>query len=157
MVIARPINGSAIRVPSATTAALATTPSETNESMRRVVPISNECGTVEASPPTQPDSRSDLVCDEPDDACGCEHPEVTQGLRVDESLDGFVQGNERADQDRCDDSESGPALAARGAEIEGDAKRNRREAVAVVVDQVGKERHASRGDEDQRLDRGGGR
>ncbi len=121
----------------------------------RVVPISDQGGAVKALSPAQPDSRGDLVPDESDDTRSSEHPQVTQVLRVDKSLNGFVQGYERADQDRGDDSEPGPTLAARRAEVERNAERNRREAVAVVVDQVGEECHASRSDEDERLDRGG--
>src|SRR5579862_3208794 len=79
----------------------------------RVVPIGDQGGTVKAFPAAQPDSRGDLVSDEPDDARGREHPKVTQVLRVEESLDRLVEGHERADQDRGDDSEPGPTLAAR--------------------------------------------
>ena len=64
-VIARPIKGSAIVAPSATTAALAT--AERDERVdARVVSISDQAG-CQAFPSAQADSRGDLVSDESDD------------------------------------------------------------------------------------------
>ena len=67
----------------------------------------------------------DLVADEPNHACGREHPEVRQVLRMDEALDGFVMGNASGDEDREHDEESGDLLGADAAQIEGDGQRHR--------------------------------
>ena len=81
--------------------------------------------------------------------------EVLGLVRVQQAVDRLVAGDAGADEDREHDGEAGPALGARAAQGEGDRERDRGGGVAEVVDEVGEQRDAARGDEDDELgDRG---
>ena len=79
-VIARPMIGSAIGAPSATTTALATTPSETNPSIARVVAVRDQ-RRADASrrPAAEPHLGGELVADEADHARSGERPRGARG------------------------------------------------------------------------------
>ena len=79
--IARPMIGSAICAPSPTTAALATTPSETKPSMRAWLPSAISAALASRRPAAQAHLRRELVADEADDAGRRERPEMRQVLR----------------------------------------------------------------------------
>ena len=96
-----------------------------------------------------------LVPEESDCARRRKHPKVSEVLRVEEALDGFVQGNAGGDEDREDDREARELLAPEAAEEERDSERHGRERVAEVVDQVSEKRDRVRSEEDRELsDRG---
>ena len=84
--ITRPMTGSPRWKPSATTIALATTPSETKPSIAGVVSVGDERGARESLAGAEPHLGGDLVADEADHAGRGEHPQVRQLLRVDEAL-----------------------------------------------------------------------
>lgn len=80
-----------------------------------------------------------------------------QILRMEEALDGLVEGCAGRDEDRQDDDEAGDLLGAEALEEEGDAEGNRGQRIAEVVDEVGEERNRAREDEDGELCEGGRR
>ena len=116
-----------------------------------VIPVGDERGTVEPAPGPQPHARRELVADEADQAGRGQHPQMGEVLRVQEPLDRLVQGDAGGDEDRRDDGEPGELLAARAAQEERDAERDRGERVAEVVDQVREQRDRAGGGEDDRL------
>ncbi len=71
--------------------------------------------------------------------------------RVDETFDRLHERDQGADEDRQHDAETGKSLAAHAAEEESEAKRDRRQRVTEVVDQVGEQRDAERARVDERL------
>ena len=139
--IARPIRGSAILTPSATTAADATTPSETKPSTRRVMTVGDEGRTVQSVSGPKPHACREFVAEEPDHAGNRERAEVVEAVRVNQALDRFEGRDRCRHEDRQHHCVSGPLLAAFASGEERDAQRDRRERVAAVVDQVGEERH----------------
>ena len=74
---------------------------------------------------------------------------------VEEPLDCFVAGDAGGDEDCRDDGQPGELFAAVRTEQERDPKGHGGERVADVVDQVGEQRDAAGGDEDDRLKGGG--
>ena len=77
-VITRPMIGSPIGAPRATTTALAITPSETKPSTRAWLPSAIECRAVEAAAAAEPHPGGELVAEEADHSGGREYPEVGQ-------------------------------------------------------------------------------
>ena len=120
-----------------------------------MVSVRDECGALEAAAAAEADLRGDLVADEADRAgCG-EHPEVREGVRVDQPLDRLGERDAGRGKDGKHDGEAGALLAASRAEKECDSERDSGEGVAEVVDQVGEECHRSGEREDRRLKTGG--
>jgi hypothetical protein len=76
----------------------------------------------------------DLVADEAEHARGRKQPEVRQTARVDEAIDRLTERDQRADEDREHDRNSGPAFAASTSQVEGDPQRDRCQRVSEVVD-----------------------
>src|SRR5579884_1054304 len=76
---------------------------------------------------------------------------MRERARMDEPLDRLHERNDRADEDRQDDTEAGEPFAALAAEEERQPERNSGERVAEVMDQVGEQRDAERARVDERL------
>lgn len=120
-----------------------------------MVAVGDQCGAVESLAGSQADLGGDLVADEADSPGGGQDAEVIEGLRVDQAIDRRRRRDAGADEDRGDDEVAGALLSHERAHDERDPHRDRGECVADVVDQVGQQRHAARGDEDDALqDRG---
>ena len=117
--------------------------------------VGDERRAIESPSGAAADEGGDPVAGEAERACERERREMVDGLRVDEAGDRLVAGDAGADEDRGDDGEPGEALAARAAQGEGDAERDRGGGVTGVVDEVGEQRDGPGRDEDRSL-RGGG-
>ena len=94
------------------------------------------------------------IAGEPDRARRRERAEPLDLRRLDQPVDRLEAGDAGGGEDGEHDREPRPALGAGAAEGEGDTERDRRRGVAHVVDQVGEQRHAARGEEDDGLERG---
>src|SRR6266852_1860905 len=92
---------------------------------------------IETPAGTRADLSGDLVPEESDDACSREPPQVRERVRVDEAQDRLDQRDDGAHEDRQDHSDPRPTLAAGAAEEERKTKRNRRQGIAEVVDEIG--------------------
>ena len=120
-----------------------------------MVAVRDERRAVQTAAGAQPHLRSELVARIADDAGGCHPAEVRELLRVDQALDRCVERDASAHEDGEDDEVAGDLLGPRAAHEERDAERHRGQRVAGVVDEVGEQRDAAAGDEDDRLqDRG---
>ncbi len=126
----------------------------------RVVAVGDQRRAVDLATHADAEGRHGLVAEEADHA-GCRHGGgQADGLRMDQALDRFVAGHERAEQDHGDDGHAGEVLDApetvgelvagfATGEQEGDPQRYRRGRIADVVDRVGEQRHAA-GNHDHR-------
>ncbi len=154
-VIARPIKGSARSKPIATTAAEATTPSDTYPSTRAWCPSAMQCRAVEPPAGTQANTGREFVAGEPDEACERECSEVVELAGIDQAIDRLVGGDARGDEDRRDHGISRPTFASLAAKDEGDAERDRGQCVADVVDEVREQCDGVGHDEHESLERSG--
>src|SRR5215212_2938909 len=76
-----------------------------------VAPVSDECGTFEASPGLRANLGCDLVADETDDP-GCRKPpQVRQVSRMEETLDRLYESNACAGEDCQHHEEASEAFA----------------------------------------------
>lgn len=80
-VMSRPMIGSPAGAPSATTIALATTPSETGPSTRAWLPSAISAGLDRRLPAQQANLRGQLVADEADEPRTRQHPQMRPTLR----------------------------------------------------------------------------
>jgi hypothetical protein len=76
---------------------------------------------------------------------------VRQILWVNQTLDRLVQRDARRDEDREHDREPGQLLAPKRTQKEGDPQRHRRQRIAEVMNQIGKERDRAGEHEDHDL------
>jgi hypothetical protein len=110
---------------------------EADEAVYACMPaVGDKSGAAQPSPGTKAYLCSDLVSAEPDDAGKCEQPELRQRPWVDEPLDGLTERDKSADEDCEHDSQPTQTFAACAPQVKGDSKRNRRQSVAEVVDQI---------------------
>ena len=155
--IARPMIGSATGAPSATHAALRTTPIETMASERACSPSAISAGLSRRRPPPSrtraaialpaaPATPARASASRWSGASGWTMPVDREGARDD-----------RAREDRQHDEIPGGALGAGGTQQERRAERHGGERVAGVVDEVGEQRDAAGGEIDRGLGGGGRR
>ena len=149
--MASPISGSAICRPSATATARRHDGEADEPVGAGVIAVGDERGALEPAPRAQADHRRDLVPHEADGPGDAERQQVVDVLRVEQAVDGLEGGDARAEEDRRDDEVARALLRADRAQQERGTERDRRRRVADVVDQVGEQRHAAGGDEDERL------
>ena len=121
----------------------------------RVVAVGDESRAREAPAGAKPDPGGELVPCEPDHPGSGESPEMRQILRLDEPLDGLVEGDAGRSEDREDDGETGDLLRTEAAQEERDSERHRGQSVAEVVHEVCEERDGARQREDPELRDGG--
>jgi hypothetical protein len=77
-----------------------------------VVSVGDQSRALQPAARAEPNLCGDFVAEEPDHSGGREQPEVRQGARMNEAFDGLAERDERADEDRKHDSETGEAFAA---------------------------------------------
>ena len=116
-----------------------------------MIAIGDERRTRQPFACPQPHLRGQLIADETDDPGSCEHPQMRQLLRVNQTLDRLVQRDTRGDEDREHDREPGELLAAEAAQEEGDPERYRRQRITEVVDQVREQGNRTGEDKDHNL------
>ena len=143
-VIARPMIGSASGAPSATTMALATTPSETKPSVRACLPSATSAGLASRRPARSRTCAASSLPTKPIAPAAASAQRWLRLLRVDEAQHRLVERDAGRDEDRQHDGEAREPLAADAAQEEGDAERDGGQRVAEVVDQIGEQRDASR-------------
>ena len=89
-----------------------------------MVPVRDQRRAVESPACSRPDLGCELVAGEADHAGRCQPPEVRERVRVDEPEDRLDERHDRADEDRPDDGDPGPPLAASAAQEEGHPERD---------------------------------
>ena len=152
-VIAMPTSGSARSSPSCDEYGAEHDAERDERVDARVVTVRDERRAVQTTAGAQPHLRSHLVARDSRRAGGCYPAEVRELLRVDQALDRCVERDASAHEDREDDEVAGDLLGPRAAHEERDAERHCGQRVAGVVDEVGEQRDAAAGDEDDRLER----
>jgi hypothetical protein len=117
--------------------------------------VGDERRAVEAPAGPGADERGPPVAGEADGAGERQREEVLGLVRVQQAVDRLIAGDAGAGEDRQDDGEAGDALGLGASQREGDRQRDRGGGVAEVVDEIGEQGDAARGDEDEQLgDRG---
>jgi uncharacterized protein involved in exopolysaccharide biosynthesis len=143
--------GSPIRAPSATTIALATTPSEDETVDAGVIAIGDQRRAGQAPAGPQSHLRRQLIPDEADHPGSGQHPQMREVLRVNQTLDRLVQRETGRNKDRKHDRQARELLAAEAAQEERDPQRHRRQRIAEVVNQIGEQGDRVRQHEDHHL------
>ena len=111
-VIARPIRGSPMEAPRATTAALATTPSDTNPSTRAWLPSAISPGLSSRRPPRSRTRAAISLPTKPITPAAAKTHRCGKVFGVDQPLDRFGERHAGRDEDRQHDRQSGEPLAA---------------------------------------------
>jgi len=130
------------------------------------MPIGNEGGAADFFADLDAEAGDRLVADETDRRCNHHRPKMLYRLRVEETIDRFIAGNNSAQQDRKHDcnarqvfdpsvavSESFVGFPSR--EPEGNPERDGGRGVTDIMNRVGKERHTARKYDDDNLENGG--
>ena len=154
-VIARPISGSATLAPKATKSGGSNHREADVGVGARVVAVRDQRRAAQPSPSPRTKHRGDPIAGESHRTGKRQRQQVIGCARVQQAVNGHKAGYAGADQNRGDDEEAGEALGPFGAQQKGDTERNRGQRVAEVVDQIGEQRDAAGGDEDQHLNGGG--
>ena len=155
--IARPMIGSATGAPSATHAALRTTPIETIASERACSPSAMSAGLSRRRPPPSRTRAAIALPAAPTAPASGEREQVVGRERVDDPVDRESARDHGAREDRQHDEEPA-ARSARGERSRNArAERHGGQRVAGVVDEVGEQRDAAGGDVDRGLGGGGRR
>ncbi len=122
----------------------------------RVVAVGDERRAVQTLAGRGADSAGQIVAYEADAARESEDRQVRGSHRVDESTYGRRAGDSGADEDRCHDKQTRPALGYAGAKDESNPQRERRQSIAQVVDDVGQQGDTAACEEHGDLQGGGG-
>ena len=150
-VIARPMSGSAICRPSATTAADATTASDTYASARAWLPSATSAGLSSGVPARVRTIAAIQLPANPSAPAAASAPRCSTSCGSTSRAIASYPATHAETKIAKDDEQPREALGAGRAQRERDAERDRRRGVAEVVDEIGEQRDAAGRDEHRDL------